>query len=476
MKSILVASEKESEIPSLVEFLSPNFIVDVTKSAEACVQKFHKKRYEILFIDVRLLASLIKNENFKDALHVFWDIFPTMEIVVMSEMDYLREAVQAVKAGASDYIIYPVDHDEILYIVNRISENIKKQSELDYLRDAFWQDEAREIIHTKNRLMMDVFEKVRTIALTKSTVLITGETGTGKGLLAQLIHRHSNRREGPFIKVHLGAVPDTLVESELFGHEKGAFTGADRRKLGKFEIAKDGTIFLDEIGTISQAAQIKLLEVLQDGSFSRVGGETPLQSDARVIAATNSDLHGMVSTGRFRNDLYYRLNVFSIELPPLRQRTEDIPILVEGILRKLNRSYMKNVRGVHPEVLDAFYSYSWPGNIREMENLIERAYLLEKSEYLMPQYFPHELFVVRPRDNDDENGEMDSLAVVRQQGIDAIEKRYLTQVLTIYNGRIKKTAEIAGITPRQLYKLMKKHDIHKEIFKGKNTSNNNRNS
>ena len=240
--------------------------------------------------------------------------------------------------------------------------------------------------------MLEILDKIRIVSATKTTVLLSGETGTGKSFFANLIHSHSNRDGNPFISVHCGAIPDTLVESELFGHEKGAFTNAHKRKLGKFEIANNGTIFLDEIGTITSGLQIKLLQVLQNGTFSRVGGEFSMKTDVRVIAATNSKLSEMVDTGKFREDLYYRINVFPIEIPPLRNRPEDIPLLVDTILNRLNQEFNKNISGVHAQVMKALKLYPWPGNIRELENVLERACLLESSEILTPESFPSEFF------------------------------------------------------------------------------------
>jgi transcriptional regulator with GAF, ATPase, and Fis domain len=303
------------------------------------------------------------------------------------------------------------------------------------------------------------------VASTRTTVLLTGETGTGKNLLAKLIHRHSNRRDAQFISVHCGAIPDTLLESELFGHEKGAFTGAVRRKMGKFEIANGGTIFLDEVGTLTPAAQVKLLMVLQEGLFERVGGEATLRTDVRVIAATNADLKQMTEEGLFRKDLFYRLNVFPIELPPLRTRTPDIPHLVEGFLKKMSDFGPKIISTVHPSVIKALVTYAWPGNIRELENLVERAYILESSDSLTPNSFPAEFF-----DQDDLCAEVaiDShatLSQVRADGVEEIERRYLKDLLLRHKGRINASAEEAGITTRQLHKLMKKYGYRKEFFK-----------
>jgi len=284
-------------------------------------------------------------------------------------------------------------------------------------------------------------------------------------LLARMTHIHSNRCDYPFISVHCGAIPDTLLESELFGHEKGAFTGAVRKKMGKFEMARNGTIFLDEIGTITPPAQIKLLQVLQDGTFSRVGGEVVLQTDSRVIAATNADIAGMSQRSEFRKDLYYRLNVFPIEIPPLRDRVEDIPHMVEVFLKKLTQRHDKNIQSVHPHVQQAFRNYPWPGNIRELENLMERACILETTKVLTPESLPAALF---------ESGNAQAvlpiqdhlpLAEARRHVIDDFERQYLKELFTRSKGKVNPVARDAGISSRQLNKLMIKYGIQKEAFR-----------
>jgi len=307
MKGVLVASKNQSTCKAIRTSMCSEYRVDVVSGKNGCLEMFRKKRYEFLFIDVEVLRESMLNNNYKTVLQPFWHAYPTAQIIAMSSQEMIREAVRAVKAGASDYLTYPVNPDEINYITQSIYESIIMESELDYFRDRFWQEDSLEIVRTRSPLMKRLFDKVRSVAPTKSTVLLSGETGTGKGVLARLIHQHSNRKDGTFISVHCGAIPDTLLESELFGHEKGAFTGAVRRKLGKFEIAQDGTIFLDEIGTITPSAQIKLLEILQDGTFHRVGGEEMIEANVRVIAATNADLKKMCEAGQFRKDLYYRL-------------------------------------------------------------------------------------------------------------------------------------------------------------------------
>jgi DNA-binding NtrC family response regulator len=376
-----------------------------------------------------------------------------------------REAVRAVKAGAGDHLATPIDPEAVKSVVQSVNESILLQSEHDYLEDRFWQANSLHVVQTKSPVMEKVFTKIRSVAPTKSTVLLTGETGTGKGVLASLIHEHSNRRDAKFVSVHCGAIPDTLLESELFGHEKGAFTGADRRKPGKFELAEGGTIFLDEIGTITVAAQIKLLQVLQDGTFQRVGGVETIKANVRIIAASNMDLKEMCDNGQFRKDLYSRLNVFPVEVPPLRERKEDIPHIVEVLLARLNRFHLKGIHQVHPVVIEAFLNYGLPGNIRELENLFERAYIIEDSSMLTRESFPNEFFAHRPSSTDLQIDSGCKLVEVRRRGLEDIERRYLNELLTRNKGKIRESAEAAGITTRQLHKLLAKYNIKKESFK-----------
>ncbi|UCD87226.1 MAG: sigma-54-dependent Fis family transcriptional regulator [Desulfobacterales bacterium] len=465
MKSILVCSKNRQGYEVIRTSMGPECSVEVASNKDTCLEKFRKKRYEFLFIDVELLRESGSQSNYKTALQPFWQTYPSIHIVVMSSQEMSREAVRAVKAGASDYLTYPISREEVQLVTEDLYESEIMESELDYLRDRFWQDDSLDIVRTTSPLMQGVFQKVRSVAPTKSTVLLIGETGTGKGLLAQLIHRHSNRKDGPFISVHCGAIPDTLLESELFGHEKGAFTGASRRKLGKFEIAQSGTIFLDEVGTISSSAQIKLLEILQDGTFHRVGGETTIQANVRVIAATNTDLQKMCDEGSFRRDLYYRLNVFPIEIPPLRERASDIPHIIEVILKKLRKSHLKDIHDIHPDVAEAFKLYSWPGNIRELENLMERAYILETSSVLTDQGFPNELFADRNLQLQIKPDISMTLAEARRKGLEEFEKGYLEKLLTHNRGRINESAKAAGVSTRQLHKLLTKYGIKKEAYK-----------
>jgi len=465
VKPVLVASLDPTHGTIIQESMGPEYTIEQVRKKNDCLKMFRKRRYEFLFMDIAILTDSKPNRNYKQCMEEFFKIFPTAEIIVMSPPGAIREAVMAVKAGAGNYLTYPINPEEVRLVTDTIRASIIVQSELDYHRQQSWQEQMLDLGHTKNPVMNRVFAKIRSVATTRSTVLLEGETGTGKSMLAKLIHLQSNRKEGPFISVHCGAIPDTLIESELFGHEKGAFTGAHRRKLGKFEIAKHGTIFLDEIGTISPSAQIKLLHILQDGTFQRLGGEETLEANARVIAATNCDLKQLCEEGRFRKDLYYRLNVFPIELPPLRQRREDIELIASSLLMRLNQKYAKEIHEIHPQVIDVFHNYSWPGNIRELENLIERAYILESSSRLTPDSFPHELFSpAQPSPLLHMNTAI-TLSETRLHALTHIEYRYLREVLTLCKGRINDAARVAGVTPRQLHKLMKKHGLKKEDFK-----------
>ncbi len=465
MESILVTTVDPKLLHTIRSCLPSSYRMDRAPTKQQALELLLKRRYDLVFIDLDILSEEVHNENYKEAMRPFRQMYPAIEIVVMAPRDRIRKAIEAVKAGASDYLPCPIDPQEVKHVAEGISKSIIKQSGRSYLRDHFWHADSLEFVRTKSPNMKKALDKIRSVSPTKSTVLLIGDTGTGKSVMAKLIHQHSNRREAQFISVHCGAIPDTLVESEMFGHEKGAFTGAIKRKLGKFEIASGGTIFLDEIGTVTPSAQIKLLQVLQDGTFQRVGGEEVLKTDVRVIAATNANLKKMCDEGQFRKDLYYRLNVFPIDIPALSQRIEDIPLFIESFLRNQNNFSLKKIHSTHPRVLEAFNCYSWPGNIRELENLIERAYILETSAELTPESFPNELFESESTAVFIPSSKTLTLNQARLRGIEEVERNYLKDVLTRYKGKIGESASAAGISSRQLNKLMNKYGIKKEEFK-----------
>ena len=467
MQSLLIISAVADDIAKIQSAFEPGLKIDSAVNVPHAVKMAEQMRYEGVIIDLDILMESMGDKTFDAVAELFRKQTPSIKIVIMAAPEKVRQAVSMVKQSADDYITYPISCDEVLLVIDTLKKTEIRQSELDYLRDKFWKDDAREVIQTKSEAMVSVFKKIRSVASTKTTVLLTGDTGTGKSVMAKLIHQHSNRHQSQFISVHCGAIPDTLLESELFGHEKGAFTGAMRKKLGKFEIANGGTIFLDEVGTLTPQAQIKLLQVLQDGTFSRVGGDEMINTNARVIAATNSDLKTACETGQFRKDLYYRLNVFPIHIPPLSERIEDLPQLVHLFLERLNREFQKSISSVHPHVLQNLANYDWPGNVRELENLMERAYILEESPVLTPEGFPLELF---ENASDSTTLTVDTqlpLAEARRQALDDFERRYLKDLLSRNGGKINRSAEEAGITTRQLHKLMSHHGIRKEAFKNR---------
>ena len=465
MKFVLVATHFQDALQSIGQCLENQYKVEYVDSKEKALRSMGEKRHSLLFIDIEILLDKDYTNNYQAILKPFRRLNPYLEIILLSTQENLRKAVMLVKAGARNYLTHPVREEEVALISEQIVDSIMIESELDYLRDKFWQVDSLNHVRTGNQRMKKVFEQIRSVSPTKSTVLLTGETGTGKSLMAKLIHQHSNRNDDQFISVHCGAIPDTLVESELFGHEKGAFTSAVKRKLGKFEIANGGTIFLDEIGTLTKSAQIKLLQILQDGTFQRLGGEETLSGNVRIIAATNSNLKEMSDAGEFRQDLFYRLNVFPIEIPPLRERMEDIGKISESILARLNRFESKGIYDIDYRVLEAFKAYSWPGNIRELENLIERAYILETSTLLTPESFPAELFYLELGTMTLKADSNKTLAKVRRNAIEEIERNYIKELLSRNKGKINISASEAGISTRQLNKLMNRYDIRKEEFK-----------
>jgi DNA-binding NtrC family response regulator len=464
MKEILVLTARPEDADLISRSLENRAAVSHAADLVTARAMHTRAPFDMIMADIFLLEEHPESNMFRFSNHPFVAANPFVQFVVLCSKENMNAALKAVKEGAAGYLPSPVRKQDVQLLFHSVTRALSRDFELDYLRDHFWKTEWLDMIQSKNRHMKKIYDSIKSVAPTIATVLLLGETGTGKGMTARLIHWHSQRYDNPFIEVHCGAIPDTLIESELFGHEKGAFTGADRRKPGKFEMAAGGTIFLDEIGTITQSAQIKLLQVLQDGTFSRVGGDLPLKADVRIIAATNADISDLVKTGQFRKDLYYRLNVFPIEVPPLRERLEDLAYLTEGFLKNLNIKYGRQITGIHPLVMERFCRYDWPGNIRELENLLERAYILEQTTVLMPQSFPLDTM---PDTEEPEpvNTPDTPLSRARQHAINRFEQEYLTTLLGQTRGRIDQAADLAGITPRQLNRLLNRHQLNKNMFK-----------
>lgn len=469
MDTILISAQNPHTLDSIRRIFDQDCRIHVAESADRLWESLKDHTWDCLFIDLPQMesvsAGLDSAMDPRSLLNQFKRLRPTMAIIIITAVADIRKAASYMKNGASSYITEPVNAEEVRLVLDEISRERRQQLELAYLRDRLWQDDSLDIVQTLSPSMKKVYDNVFSVGPTKTTVLLLGETGTGKSFMAKRIHRHSNRKNGPFISVHCGAIPDTLIESELFGHEKGSFTGAHRRKLGKFEVALGGTIFLDEIGTISMAAQVKLLTVLQEGTYQRVGGDQTLTANVRVIAASNADLKLMCDAGQFRKDLYYRLNVFPITIPQLHERSEDIPFFVNAFLKKFNQFNSKHIQGVHPDVMQALVRYNWPGNIRELENLLERAYILETTSILRPESFPSELFDSAVPLTDIPINAAATLTEVRKKGLAQIEQRYLEALLLRNKGKINVSAAEAGLGTRQLNKLMHKYHLDKGHFK-----------
>ena len=370
---------------------------------------------------------------------------PNLPVIMMSAYGSIAEAVEAMKLGALDYLIKPFDIEELKIIVKRAIKQYELKVENIYYRE---EEEKRfnfEEIIGKSNSINRVLEMIKNVASTPATVLITGESGTGKELIARAIHKNSLRKDGSFVVVNCAAFSLNLLESELFGHEKGAFTGAISRRIGRFEMANGGTIFLDEIGEMDLSIQTKLLRVLQEKEFERVGSSKTIKVDARILTATNKDLKREVKEGRFREDLFYRINVFNIDVPPLRERKEDIPLLVEHFINKYNKILNKRVKKVSTKAMDFLIDYNYPGNIRELENIIERSIIMAKDEIVDENYF---YFIEQERKFE------------KKGTLKDVEKELIIKYLIQNKGNRTKTAEILGISRRSLQNKIKEYQIN----------------
>ena len=388
--------------------------------------------------------------------------FPQQACIMITEHGSIDTAVEAIKSGAENYITKNFNVKEIQGFIEQVLQKKLQHAQSEALMEESFRP-YRELIG-QSPPMLQVKEKIALAAQNDFTVLISGESGTGKELVARLIHKNSARAQEIFLPVNCGALPANLIESELFGHEKGAFTGADKRKLGKFEIASNGTMFLDEISELSLTAQVKLLRVLYNKEFERVGGTTVLRTNARIIAASNKDLNTLMAEGRFREDLFYRLNVFPIELPPLRQRREDIPLLLEYILRKKSRELGKPQTQLEPSAIDLFMQYDWPGNIREMENIVSRLIILAKDGMITSAMVAANLQPDMQPTRDyfsDENLTWENLNRAKRKAsavaIEKVEREFLDKLLQKYDGNVIAAAKDLGLNKSTLYRMVQKY-------------------
>ncbi len=394
MKSarILVADDDRAVRTALsVNLQKANYEVALASTSAEAVQLLRESSYDVLLTDVNMPGG--SGMSLLAEVRTHW---PETRVVIMTGFGSVQDAVTAMKAGASDYIIKPIERDELLVLLDRAVQTRAMQRELAQLRQEVTEKYGFANMIGISGPMREVYEQVQAVADSNALVLINGETGTGKELIAHSIHYRSRRAQGPMIAVNCGALPENLLESELFGHERGSFTGATRQHQGKFEQADGGSLFLDEIGEIPPSVQVRLLRVLEGGTFTRVGGESTVKVDVRVIAATNRDLRKEVQAGNFRADLYYRLHVFNIKLPPLRDRRDDIPLLVHHFCRKFAERHGRREPEISPAAMRTLQAHSWPGNIRELEHFMERTVLLAAGGEIATVRLPDAEPVTRP--------------------------------------------------------------------------------
>ena len=418
---------------------------------------------------LRLLPELSPDLVIMDLRMPEWDGIEVMKklgeqnikvpILLMTAHGTSNSAIQAIQLGAFDYLTKPFELDDVLLTVRRFFEYQELAAEVKKLRGQLERPDPSDRIIGKTPAMQDVYKTIGRVARSDATILVWGETGTGKELVAQTIHQHSAYRQGPLVKVSCAALPETLLESELFGHEKGSFTGAMVQRKGRFEMAHKGTIFLDEIGEMSLGTQKKLLRVLQEKQFERVGGSTPIQVDVRVIAATNKDLAAEVAAGRFREDLYYRLNVISIFMPPLRERKEDIPLLVEHFLHKHRFSVSSPPSRISEEAVRLLEKHDWPGNVRELENTIERAVVMAQGGIITSQHL--QLTPAKQRRFVDLDQKLQANQPLQEIMAD-VEKQILQQALLRCDGNRAAAAKMLGLSQRQLEERLMEHAIDDE--------------
>lgn len=402
--------------------------------------------------DIDLVISDLKmpGVNGEELLKQTRNMYANLPVIILTGHGTVENAVQAMKDGAYDFLTKPINLEHFAILVKRALSNRELILQHRHMQKELEKRSQFANIIGKSAAMHSIFEKVRQVAPTRASVLITGESGVGKEVIAEAIHYISPRKDNPLVKVHCAALTETLLESELFGHERGAFTGAVARKRGRFELANLGSLFLDEIGEISQSVQIKLLRVLQDRKFERVGGEETIETDIRIIASTNRNLMEDISTGKFREDLYYRLNVINIHIPPLRERNEDIPLLVTAFLEEFSRENEKNIEGIETKARLALYNYSWPGNVRELRNCIESAVVMSKNVILSLEDLP-------PHIGQTSGGQ--SLNLSPGISLAEGEKEIIRSALNMNKGNKSKTAEVLGIGRKTLHRKIQEYSL-----------------
>ncbi|MGR3310858.1 MAG: sigma-54-dependent transcriptional regulator [Candidatus Brocadiales bacterium] len=449
IEKIMVVDDELVSREYLHEALVRNhYDVIMASNGLEAVERFGKEGCDLVFLDMKMpkMGGIEALENIKR-------LSPETTVIIITAYGTVESAVDAMKKGAYDYIIKPFSPDQIELLLARVHERQKLIEETRYWRSKAAGNGANSPVMGKKSRMDEIYEQVKKVAQSKASVLIQGESGTGKELIANAVHSYSPRKGKPFIKVNCAALTETLLESELFGHEKGAFTGATSKREGRFELANEGTLLLDEISEISSNVQAKLLRVLEEEEFERVGGTKTLKIDTRIVATTNRNLRAEVENRHFREDLFFRLNVIPIILPPLRQRPEDVPLLVEHFLEVFRKETPSPVRSISKEAMDLLCKYHWPGNVRELKNLIHRTVVMATSEILLPDHFMNGFFKNTSLQN--------RLASTSQPSscaaIEDVERDLIFQTLETTGGNKTKAAEILKITTRTLRNKLHKY-------------------
>lgn len=440
---ILIVDDELVMRESLADWLKlDGYDVEKAAGGEQALDLLKESRFDILLVDIKM-----EGMSGLDLLKIVKESDPDVAVVMITAYGSIATTIEAMKNGAHDYLLKPFDPEELGVLIEKIIHHQQQDRETQFLREAYKERARFESMIGQSGPMQEVFDLIQDVAPADSTVLISGETGTGKGLAAKAIHSNSPRCEGPFVVVNCGAIPEHLMESELFGHQRGAFTDAKETKKGRLEFAHGGTLCLDEIGEISMRMQIDLLRVLEDRIFYRVGGTQPIEVDFRVIAATNRDLPAAIKAGSFREDLFYRLNVVSFSMPPLRERKEDIPLLGEHFLHRFCQETNKSIDRIGRDAVDEMMLYGWPGNVRELENAIERAVVVAKGRVIRAENLP--IACVLP----------DLLPA--EKSLQEMEKTHILRILNENLWNISNSAKVLGIDRSTLYNKIKRYNILK---------------
>ncbi|HPP43734.1 MAG TPA: sigma-54 dependent transcriptional regulator [Caldisericia bacterium] len=456
--TILIVDDEENILNFLEEVLKEDYLIIKGKNGKEAIKKVQE-----FYPDVVLMDYKMPGMDGMEAFLKIKEIDKDIPVILMTAYGTSQIAIQAMKEGAYDYVTKPLDIEEIKVTISKAIE-LKKLSEKIKTKNNLHEREfVIEGLIGKSQNMQDVYKLIGKASSSDVTVLILGESGTGKELVAKSIYMNSERRDKPYVTVNCAAIPEGLLESELFGHEKGAFTDAKERHIGKFEQAKDGTIFLDEIGDMSLQLQAKILRVLQEKCFERVGGTESIFTNARVIAATNKDLQKLVNEKKFREDLYYRLNVFSITVPPLRDRKEDIPDLVEYFIFKYSHKYQKMITGIAPDAMEILNNYSWPGNVRELENAIAHAVVVSHGQIILKEHLPQNITgnKIKIEESKDISGEEEGVVPLNDL-IAKVEKDMIVKALKSTNGNKSKAARLLGISRKSLFNKIRDYNINIE--------------